>query len=79
MSIHGVKSKRRHPTAPREHFEVGHITFELSEENKTFALVAGQATNAKDRRPLFSGTIEKGMGTALRRLAHKIDDIEGSA
>lgn len=76
MSIHGVKSKRRHPAAPREHFEVGHITFEVSAENKTFALIAGQAANVKDRRPLFSGTIEKGMGTALRRLAHRFDDFE---
>ena len=50
-------------------------TFELrkhntkSRKNKTFALKACEAANAKDRRPLFTGFIEKGMDVELRRLA----------
>ena len=37
MSKHSLKSKRRHPAAPRERIEVGHITFELCPTNATFA------------------------------------------
>jgi|TARA_R100001463_G_scaffold2861_8_gene11827 hypothetical protein len=48
---------------------VGHITFEFSRKNKTFALKACEAESAKDRRPLFTGFIEKGMDAELRRLA----------
>ena len=79
MSSHSVKSKSRHPapsTYERRQFAVGHITFELCdhpENGATFALIAGEAMHAKDKRPLFSGHVEKGMGSALRRLAHKFD------
>ena len=76
MSKHSLKSKRRHPDANRERYEVAHITFEVSPEDKTFALIAGQALEAKDRRPLFTGFVEKGMGTQLRKLAHRFDDLE---
>lgn len=83
MSVHSVKSKARHPDpkkAARERHEVGHITFELCDhpnDGATFALIAGMALHAKDRRPLFSGHVEKGMGAALRRLAHRFDELEG--
>lgn len=76
MSIHSVKSKRRHPDAPRETYVVGHCTFEISADQGTFALIAGDALMAKDRRPLFTGHIEPGMATQLRKLAHRLDDIE---
>ena len=69
MSTHTVKANRRHPDADRDCIQVGHITFEYSRKNKTFALKAGEASNAKDRRPLFTGFIEKGMDVELRRLA----------
>lgn len=81
MSTHSLKAKRRHPDAPREHFEVAHVTFELSDRGpeSTFSLVAGLAVHAKDRRPLFTGFIEPGMATQLRKLAHRIDEIEARA
>jgi len=76
MSAHNLKTKRAHPNAPREHFEVAHVTFELSRKAGTFALVAGQAVHANNRSPMFSGFVEQGMGTQLRRLAHAIDEME---
>jgi len=82
MSAHGLKAKRRHPettTYEREKFIVAHVTFELCDHPKngvTFALIAGDAIDAKDRRPMFSGHISKGMGSQLRRLAARIDELE---
>ena len=35
-----------------QRFEVAHITFEVDEKEKTFALIAGKAMQAKDRKPL---------------------------
>ena len=69
MSTHTLKSNRRHPDADRQCIQVGHITFEYSRKNKTFALKACEAQNAKDRNPLFTGFIEKGMAKELMRLA----------
>ena len=40
-----------------QRFEVAHITFEVDEKEKTFALIAGKAMQAKDRKPLFSGCL----------------------
>ncbi len=74
----------RHPnptTCEREGFRVGHILFELSDHPKngaTFALIAGEATEEKHKRPLFTGFVHKGMGTQLRRLAHRFDEIEAN-
>jgi len=79
VSKHSLKSKRRHPDAIRERLEVGHITFEICdhpEDGRTFALIAGQALEAKDRRPLFTGYVKKGMATQLRKLAHRFDEME---
>jgi hypothetical protein len=62
-------------------FEVGHVTFEVCdhpEHGVTFALIAGEAVHARDRRPMFSGHVAVGMGTQLRRLAHHLDDLEKS-
>lgn len=74
MSTHSVKAKSRHPGAPRQHFKVAHLTFELTDT--TFALIAGEAVLEKDRRPLFTGVITKGIATELRRLAHHFDERE---
>ena len=76
MSTHTLKSNRRHPDADRQCIQVGHITFEYSTKNKTFALKACEAVNAKDRRPLFTGFIEKGMHKELLRLASVFRQIE---
>lgn len=76
MSTHSLRTKRRHPDADRESFTVGHITVEVSRTHGTFALIAGDALLAKDRKPLFTGVVGPGMGTALRRVAHAFDDIE---
>ncbi|TNE66821.1 MAG: hypothetical protein EP336_09395 [Rhodobacteraceae bacterium] len=83
MSAHSNKSRGRHPTPAsfeREHYKVAHITVEVidhPDHGRTFALFAGEAMHPEDRkRPLFSGHIPKGMGTELRRLAHRIDELE---
>lgn len=76
MSGHSVKCRNRHPQVDRQHFEVAHVTFELIAKDGTFGLFPGLAENAKERRPLFTGFVEKGMGTQLRKLAHAIDEIE---
>ena len=77
MSTHTLKAKRRHPDTQRERITVGHITFELSSRDKTFALIAGDAVQAKDRRPLFSGLIEPQMEKELRRVAFRMKTILG--
>ena len=77
MSTHSLKAKRRHPDAQRERITVGHITFELSTRNKTFALVAGDAEQAKDRKPLFTGFIEPEMEQELRKVAFRMKTILG--
>jgi len=58
----------------REQFKVDHLTFELTDT--TYAVIAGEAVHAKDRKPLFTGTITKGTATQLRRLAHQFDERE---
>lgn len=82
MSSHSPKARSRHPNPTsyeRQQFPVAHVRFEVAdhpENGCTFALLVGDPITAKDRRPLFSGHIEPGMGTQLRRLAHHIDDLE---
>ncbi|WP_170335012.1 hypothetical protein [Ruegeria arenilitoris] len=82
MSSHSPKSRNRHPdpvTFEREQFRVGHVLFEICDHpsgGATFALIAGAATEEKFKRPLFTGFVHRGMGTALRRLAHRFDEIE---
>ncbi|GAA6190876.1 hypothetical protein [Phaeobacter sp. NW0010-22] len=82
MSAHSPKSKGRHPkpkTFERVSFRVGHVLFEVCDHPQngaTFALIAGEATEAKFKRPLFTGFVQRGMGTQLRRLAHHFDDLE---
>jgi len=77
MSTHSLKAKRRHPDTQRERITVGHITFELSARDKTFSLISGDAEQAKDRRPLFTGFIEPEMEKELRRVAFRMKTILG--
>lgn len=78
MSAHNAKSRAQVQTKiKRQSFAVAHVEFELvdhPDDGVTFGLrpVFGPA----DRRCLFSGHIERGMGTQLRRLAHAIDVLE---
>jgi hypothetical protein len=82
MSSHGPKSRQRYADPQgyeRQQFPVAHIRFEVADHREngcTFALMVGDPITAQDRRPLFSGHIEPGMGTQLRRLAHHINDLE---
>ena len=60
------------------HHPVAHVTFELRENEhggNTFALVAGDAAQAKDRKPFFTGFVEADMAAQLRVLAKKIDQL----
>jgi len=58
----------------RQQFKVDHLTFELTDT--TYAVIAGEAVYAKDRKPIFTATITKGTATELRRLAHQFDERE---
>lgn len=85
MSTHSVKAKARHPETTRfkrEQFKVGHITFEIADHPTngcTFALIAGEATENKYLKPLFTGHISKGMGSELRRVADRFDKLAEKA
>ena len=73
------KHNGRYPAVKRETFQVGHVTFEINQNEEcgaTFALIAGDALTAKDRRPLFSGHINAGMSEELRELAFHVRQIE---
>jgi len=76
MSTHSVKAKRRHPDTEREHYEVAHSTFELSQKDHTFALIAGEALTARDRKPLFSGVITDHMADDLEVVAWRIRQLK---
>lgn len=59
-------------------FSIGHVTFRISEtlqDGTTFALVAGDAAQVKDRRPFFTGVVGPQMATELRALAVTLDKI----
>lgn len=78
MSAHGGRARAQKSTKlPRQTFDVAHVQFELidhTEHGVTFGL---RAKYGPENRPcLFSGHIEPGMGTQLRRLAHAIDELE---
>lgn len=63
----------------KEKFQVSHITFVVGSERRygnTFSLIAGEAVNNRDKRPLFSGHITKGMAAQLRQLADYIEELE---
>lgn len=75
MSTHSIKAH-----APRQKYQVGHVTFEMSPARKndypTFALFAGEAYNAADRkRPLFTGIVTRKTADELRQLADVVDAL----
>lgn len=82
MSAHGTRATGRHPetTRNRQHFDIAHVRFEVEDHpvnGCTFALrPVWDIHHPKVPPVLFSGHIVPGMGTMLRRLAHRIDELE---
>lgn len=81
MSAHSVKCRNRHPsptTFQRERFEFGHVTVEVvdhPDNGATFALIAGHAVSAQDRRPLFTGHITEEMPNQAEAMAARMREI----
>lgn len=81
MSAHNSRS-RSQATPPtkfrRESFPLAHVQIELI-EHPTDGITFGLRTKeGPENRPcLCSGFVEKGMATSLRRLAHRLDELEG--
>lgn len=60
-------------------FRIAHVNFRVTDCPKngvTFALIAGDEGLPERQTRLFSGHIEKGMATALHRLAAHISTLE---
>ena len=80
MSAHGGRSRGKAPeptTYRREHYPLAHVQIELIEHPKdgiTFGLRTREGPEG--RLCLCSGFVEKGMATSLRRLAHRLDELE---
>jgi hypothetical protein len=55
-------------------FVLDHITIRIDVVNRTFGLFPGNPEDGA--KALFTGFIEPGMGTTLRRLAHTFDELE---
>lgn len=58
---------------------VNHMTFELRAspvDGASFALIAGEALKARDRKPLFIAPISSGMAEELRAVADAIEPLE---
>lgn len=85
MSAHGTRATGRHPdrTRNRQHFDIAHVRFEVEDHPEygcTFALRPVLDIHHPKVPPvLFSGHILPGMATELRRLAHRIDELEAKA
>ncbi len=61
----------------QQFFRIGHVVVRTTchrENGQTFSLYPDVEDGEK--KPLFTGHVEKGMGTELRRLAHHFDDLE---
>ena len=76
MSSHSLKARVRSKNVEREVFALEHLHVEICVETRTFAIFAGHPERQCAPRPLFSGVIQRGMGTTLRRIAHRFDDLE---
>lgn len=62
-----------------QEFQIAHVTFRVTEcprGGSTFCLIAGESDLPERRTKLFSGHIEKGMATALHRLAAHVSTLE---
>lgn len=69
MSVHDLKSKRRHPNTERVVFPVDHVNFEVCPKNRTYGLVPGLAETAKEGRALFTGFYGRAMVAQMRAAA----------
>lgn len=78
MSAHGGRARAQNAQKiPRQSFDVAHVQFELIDHPDNGVTFGLRAKYGPDNRPcLFSGHIEAGMGTELRRLAHAVDVLE---
>lgn len=80
MSAHGGRARGRHPQPTRfvrETFELAHVLIELIDHPENGVTFGLRTKYGPDNRPcLASGHIEKGMATNLRRLAHRLDELE---
>lgn len=80
-SPHSVRTKRRFPKPVngRKQHVVSHFTFELAGSDKhcaTFALIPGFGEGVQDRKPLFTGTVDRGMADELEALAKAVRRLE---
>lgn len=81
MSIHGTKSKGRHPNTKknkRERYVVGHVVVEICDHSTngvTFALRAERDELLPSPPALFSGHVPKTMAFDLRKLANRLDEL----
>ncbi|KMK63787.1 hypothetical protein [Puniceibacterium sp. IMCC21224] len=84
MSAHSSRAIGRHPDPVgfrRERWPVGHVNFEVIDHPQdcvTFALRADvDRGDGKLPPALFSAHVPRGMATQLRKLAHRLDELEG--
>lgn len=80
MSSHSRQAHGRHP-APgsftRESYPLAHVLIELIDHPENGITFGLRTKYGPDNRPcLCSGHIERGMATELRRLAHRLDELE---
>ena len=80
MSAHSSRARGRHPqthTVVRESYELAHVLIELIDHPENGVTFGLRTKFGPENRPcLRSGHIEKGMATNLRRLAHRLDELE---
>jgi hypothetical protein len=81
MSVHSTRATSRHPHRwrNRERFAVAHVAFEIEEgtDGATFCIrVRHDDHMPRIPKPLCSGLIQPGMARELRKLAHRLDEIE---
>lgn len=61
----------------RESYELAHVLIEVIDHPENGITFGLRAKYGPENRPcLCSGHIEKGMATNLRRLAHRLDELE---
>lgn len=80
MSAHSTRARGRHPNPKhivRESYELAHVIIELIDHHENGITFGLRTKYGPENRPcLCSGHIEKGMATNLRRLAHRLDELE---
>lgn len=80
MSAHSTRAKGRHPNTAgvrREYYPLAHVEIELIDHPENGITFGLRTKYGPENRPcLCSGHIERGMATSLRRLAHRLDELE---